>query len=272
MLKKKKAPISLPDSIEAHGSATPGDTEAARSHPKTVTHQGKQIKAHGYYCNLVHPPPKHTQIYCALCHGILCDPCQTTCCGEGFCHGCLEQLIQTHSPCPGCWAVGYDWFHNDALQKNLKKIEVYCPHENEGCPWSGTMKRLKTHLHLYNTDNSKTCGWIRVACSLCSKEVPRNIMKRHMSESCMQRRYQCQYCGDFKSTFQDVVNNHRPVCRFTPVTCPNECGESVMQVDLESHVNNDCPRKVVYCEFKAFGCSTQMHRQNIPQHMTDRSV
>lgn len=281
MFKKKslkKPPIGIPDlKLNAargngHGSATLNSGGEIGAQQKKVSHQGKELKANGYYCNLVKPVPKKMRIHCMLCRGILCNPSQTTCCGEGFCQGCLEQLIEMHSTCPGCWAVGYDGFNNEALQKELKKIEVYCEHQDEGCQWIGTVKTLKTHLNPHNLDDSKSCGWIQMQCHLCSKHVPRNIIQRHLAESCTQRRYQCQYCVDFKSTFDDVMKNHRPVCKFSPIICPNTCGESVMKVDLESHVNNDCPLTVVSCEFRTFGCTTKMRRQNIPQHMNDRSA
>lgn len=276
MFKKKtikKPPVAIPDlKARGNGSATLSSGGEAGAHPKTVSHQGKEMKVNGYNCNLVKPHPKQMRIYCMLCRAILCDPCLTTCCGENFCQGCLEQLIEANSTCPGCWAVGYDGFNNEALQKELKKIEVYCEHQDEGCQWIGTLKKLKTHLNPYNIDDSKSCSWIQVQCHLCSKHVPRNILQRHLAESCMQRRYQCQYCGEFKSTFEDVMNNHKPVCKFSPVVCPNNCGEAVMQLDMESHVNNDCLRTVVNCEFRIFGCTTKPYRQNMPQHMNDRSA
>ena len=232
----------------------------------------RDMKTHGYYCRLVKPSSKQMRIHCSLCDGILRNACQTTCCGEGFCQECLEHLINSHAPCPACQAVGYHGYDDDTLQKEIKKMEVHCEHQDEGCQWVGTIKKLKSHLNPYNMDDSKTCGWIMVPCHLCSKEVARNVLQRHLSESCMQRRYQCQYCGDFKSTYEDVKNNHRPVCKFTPVACPNECGESVMQLDLQSHVTNDCPLKFISCEYKVFGCNMKIQRQSYPQHIQERSA
>lgn len=245
--------------------------EAGTHHGASSSHEEESTDG-GYHCKLAKPLTKQIQIHCTSCRGILCDPCLTTCCGRGFCQTCLEQLIQNSNSCPHCGMVGYDGFNNEALQKELKKIEVHCTYQNEGCLWTGTLKRLKNHLNPYNIDDSKSCGWIRVSCPLCLKLVARNIMPKHLAESCMQRRYQCPYCADFKSTFEDVMTNHKPVCKYSPTPCPKGCGESVMQVDLECHVSNDCPQRVLTCDFKAFGCTVQLPRQNMQKHLDDRSV
>lgn len=226
---------------------------------------------HGYCCKLVKQHPKLWQIHCELCSGIFRDPCRTTCCGKGYCQGCLEEVAQKKKPCPGCTTKNFDFFNNEALAKELKKIDVYCVNQEHGCRWSGTLKKLKKHINLYNTDDSKTCKFLTVACHLCSKTVRLNILERHLADSCSHRRYQCQYCADFKSTFEDVMTNHRPLCKYSPATCPN-CGESVMKVDLENHISNDCPKKQLICEFGAFGCTARMYRRDMPQHLEDRSA
>ena len=66
------------------------------------------------------------------------------------------------------------------------------------------------------------------------------------------------------------MTNHRPVCKYSPVPCPNNCGEHVVYMDIESHMSNDCPQKVLVCEFKEFGCTAELRRGEMSDHLVSR--
>ena len=41
-------------------------------------------------------------------------------------------------------------------------------------------------------------------------------------ELCDKRPFSCEHCNEYESTYDDVINNHWPVCGCHPVHCPNE--------------------------------------------------
>lgn len=238
------------------------------SSPKPQESQG------GYHCNIVQQPSKPLLIHCAVCTGILREPCQVTCCGQGFCKTCLGSIVVQGKPCPNCRVANYDGFFNENLQKELGKIEVHCTNQKEGCTWVGKLKRLEKHLNLegnYDSTVYTTCQYANTKCPSCHKSVRRNDLALHTTERCIKRTYNCQYCGDYESTFEDVMTNHRPTCEFSPTQCPNDCGETLMYVDLGSHMDNDCLQKVLACEFTTFGCTAELPRRDMPTHLQERS-
>lgn len=176
------------------------------------------------------------------------------------------------TPCPHCDAVSYNGFRNNELQKELQNVEVHCSHQREGCAWTGKLKKLDRHLRPADGRSATaSCQFVEVSCPACSQPVKLKSLQTHRAESCLQRPYECQHCGEHRSTFEDVVTNHAPKCKFFPRQCPNSCGEVVMSIDMESHVRNDCPLRVLDCEFLAFGCSAKFCRQLMQKHLDEKT-
>ena len=69
--------------------------------------------------------------------------------------------------------------------------------------------------------------------------------------------------------YEDVVNNHWPVCKCYPVPCPNECGASPERQNVETHVNTVCPLTVVNCDFHYAGCEVQLVRKDMLTHLAE---
>lgn len=191
-------------------------------------------------------------------------PVQVTCCNSNFCRECLQQLMSEAKPCPQCKAHNFNGFSNDALRKELRRLLVHCPNMEEGCMWTGKMKKLASHLGPNAPDS---CPFVEIECASCYKPVRREELALHASQNCPQRAYECQYCGKYRSTFEDVVKNHVPRCQYKPTSCPNGCRESPVSLDLQSHVENDCPLTAIECEFKFFGCMEMPLRNEIDKHL-----
>lgn len=196
---------------------------------------------------------------------------QATCCGQGYCQPCLDNLITQEKNCLHCHASSYESFDNEALRKELKRLEVHCTNQKEGCEWTGTLKKLPQHLNPNEADAKGGCKWANGKCPFCFKSIRRKNLDVHKAESCIKRPYECQYC-DFRSSFEDVMTNHRPICSYSPVPCPNNCGEHVVYMDMESHMANDCRHKVLVCEFKEFGCTAELRREEMSDHLISRYV
>ena len=42
--------------------------------------------------------------------------------------------------------------------------------------------------------------------------------------------------------------------------------------NLESHIDNDCPLKIVDCEFKHIGCEVRLPRKSMSKHLKEAVV
>lgn len=246
---------------------------SSSDHDSSAKQQG------GYHCKLARQPSKTLLVHCPACQRILRAPCQVTCCGQSFCQSCVEAFSNNSCSNCGMGPGNFNAFTNEALEKELGKLEVYCPYQHEGCKWTGKLKKLDKHLgeekrggeeEREGGSNPKACPYSRVKCQVCGKTVRREELSLHATEKCLKRAYQCQYCGEYKSTFEDVMTNHRPLCKYSPTPCPS-CGEMVMFLDLDSHMRNDCPQRVLKCEFRAFGCTASMTRGEMSEHLLTRT-
>ena len=69
--------------------------------------------------------------------------------------------------------------------------------------------------------------------------------------------------------YEDVINNHWPVCKCYPVPCPNECGVSPERQNVEMHVKTVCSLTVVNCDFHYAGCEVQLVCKDMPTHLAE---
>ena len=70
-----------------------------------------------------------------------------------------------------------------------------------------------------------------------------------------------------------MIENHWPECGSFPVQCPKKCsGETMERRNLKSHIDNDCPLKIVDCEFKHIGCEVRLPRKSVSKHLKEGIV
>ena len=165
-------------------------------------------------------------------------------------------------------------FGDKRLRRSLYAFQVRCVHQKSGCEWRGELGELERHLNL-KPELSKQlvgCAFATVACTHCCEYFQRRHVHAHETESCPQRPFSCDYCEDYGSVYEDVVNNHWPVCECYPVPCPNECGVSPERQNVEVHVNTVCPLTVVNCDFHYAGCEVQLVRKDMPTHLAESLV
>ena len=224
----------------------------------------------GYDCEFVERP-RELQMDCPICLLVLCEPFQVTCCGNSFCRTCIERIQTNKKACPTCNKANFAVFSDKRLRRSLYVFRVRCVHQKSGCEWTGELGELERHLNL-NLELGKQligCAFAEVACTHCCEYFQRRHVHAHQSEACPQRPFSCDYCEDYGSVYEDVVNNHWPVCKCYPVSCPNECGVSPERQNVETHVNTVCPLTVVNCDFHYAGCEVQLVRKDMPTHLAE---
>ena len=215
----------------------------------------------GFDLEFVESPPKIVQSECPVCLLVLREPYQVTCCGYSYCKACIERVKADKEPCPCCKNNLFDDYPNKGLQRSLFSLKVFCIHRKEGCQWTGEFGQLESHLNIDPPQHHQLegCMCVEGACQYCLKLFKRLQLLEHQSELCPLRPYTCQYCKEFHSHYEDVVNNHMPRCGCCPVPCPNECGATVLLRDVERHIFDDCPLTVV---------TVQVRRKDLPPHHT----
>lgn len=228
----------------------------------------------GFDCQFENKIEDYFQTKCRVCNLILREPHQVSCCGESFCKACIEHAKENYDPCPGkeCNEVEYSYFENKGLKKNLYKFGVFCSNTEKGCEWKGPLGLLDGHLNLKPDDDSQLegCMFSEIMCFYCDHFFQRKEVDHHQTQVCCKRPYTCDYCKDFRSTFEEAVgvgeNGHLSVCDFFPVDCPNACGEKVERSEVQDHVNSHCHLTVVDCEFQYAGCEVKLARNELENH------
>ncbi len=212
--------------------------------------------------------PLEEQIFCSACSEILQEPYQVTCCGENLCMKCLGRIKSERDNCPNCSAVSYFGTRNDQLYEKIRRLRVHCLYEDRGCDWIGNIEELKLQ-HLNLEGDQEACQFVKIKCPYCHELVNFETINRHRVDICLQRPFACQYCLTYQSTFADIMSNHRYVCSYWALQCANDCGELIMQMDMNNHIRNDCPLTVLDCEFEAIGCTAELPREEMSYHMTN---
>ncbi len=115
------------------------------------------------------------------------------------------------------------------------------------------MSVCRDRLHLYN----------------CRNQLQRRYIQNHQIKDCPKRLIGCEYCHDYKFTFDDVTNNHWLVCGSFPILCPNKCGSTIQRQNIDNHVADECSLTTINCDFNHVGCAVKLPRQDMPEHLRE---
>jgi len=232
-------------------------------------------RSKGIYCLLERELPQPLDLHCSQCSDLLMDPQKVTCCNKNFCLKCVDDTMAYNSPCTKCRAASFVYYSNGELRDKVASLRVHCPNLDSGCKWVGLLSDLLKHqCKEKKKPNASRLGYqpskekqSSMKCPHCFQvfTMPAKL-QRHVDFICDQRPYTCQYCNDYKSTFKDVMRNHKVKCKHRPTFCPNRCGESILQVDMIHHLQNDCPKAVIKCDFAPLGCKDHMARCEYHNH------
>ena len=246
----------------------PTDGASTQAGQKTLRKR-HQLRG-GFECIFVTDPPKQVQTECSVCLCVLREPYLLDCCGYSFCKSCIEPIKSEKKPCPLCAVHFTTCIPDKRLQRTLNDFQVYCSHKEEGCEWAGQLANLAQHLNvnpLHEAERLSGCQLTSLDCKHCGECFQRRELVYHETSVCSQRPYSCEYCRDFKSTFEDVTSNHLSVCPDRPVPCSNGCGSSPLLKLLKDHLK-ECPLEAIECAFSYAGCSEKLLRKDMPAHIT----
>lgn len=240
--------------------------------------------------NFVEAPPKQLVLECPICYSLLFNPHIVDCCGHHFCEHCIQRVKDDETPCPMCKEEMYTSMKDKGFQRIINQLIIFCPNSTgdkdsvdcanvesnadceptggSKCEWSGEIGLLEGHLNVDNRIGD--CQFVVVGCMHgCGHSDMRLKLSKHES-MCSQRPYSCDYCGDYESTLEDVVDRHWKECSMYPIECPNKCELRYLARGLLAvHLKEDCELEVVPCPFAWTGCDTRVQRLALNKHKTD---
>ena len=241
--------------------------------PVEQVEQEPKQETTGFDCEFIEQPSKGVQSECPICLHILREPYQATCCGYSFCRACINRVKMANMSCPTCNEEGFEIFLNKGLQRSLYEFKVHCTQRKGGCEWTGELGELGKHLNEQPNEDKQVqgCSYAWITCVYCPLVLQRCYVTNHQQNHCSKRPFSCEYCNDFSSDFEDVNENHWPVCPLLVVDCPNTCGVQVPRQDVPSHAD-ECPLVPLDCEFSMFGCVVKIARKDMPEHLQSNIV
>ena len=189
-----------------------------------------------------------------------------------FYKSCIEYINVNKKSCPTCNEEEFSNFPDKGLKQSLYDLKVRCSHQKDGCEWTGELGQLNEHL---NTDPQPEkqlngCQFVEIDCIYnCGNHQQRKYIQSHQIKNCSKRPFSCEYCNDYEITYDDVTNNHWPVCGSFPVPYPNECGSTLQRQNIDSHVADECPLTTINCDFHHVGCAVKLPRQDMPEHLRE---
>ena len=158
---------------------------------------------------------------------------------------------------------------NKNLKLTLNDKDVHCTYKEDGCKWIGKLRDLEKHLNIgsENSQELEGCKFAIFDCIYCDDPIRRASLYEHRSRKCPKRPYICDYCNDYRSNYTDVTENHVQECPHAPVKCTNYgCKASVKRRDLGKHIEEDCTKTIVNCEFSFAGCPSSFPKDRLDNH------
>ncbi|XP_064385532.1 TNF receptor-associated factor 5-like [Halichondria panicea] len=197
---------------------------------------------------------------CPLCLHVTREPSLTSCCGQHFCQACIQTILTDNKPCPFCKENSFTTLLDKKQQRRVLDLKVYCDNKANDCDWVGGLGELEQHL-------GENCQLVFVDCQYnCGEAIERRFLSKHTTNDCPKRPHSCNYCL-IEGTYQEIQDDHLPVCSKYLVECPNECRVALLERgQLERHLR-ECPLAMVECELKELGCEEVVQRKDADKHM-----
>ncbi|XP_023228553.1 TNF receptor-associated factor 6-like isoform X2 [Centruroides sculpturatus] len=186
------------------------------------------------------------------------DAVQTSC-GHLFCQDCILHWISKEERCCPLdkqMLTEEEIFPDNHARREIQALKVQCPQIKNGCNVITELKTIELH--------KSTCGYVMNFCSLgCGEKLCRKDMDHHR-ETCTHSPSQCAYCQE---EFPRVKKSeHYKVCTAFPISC-KYCNILVSRGDMDCHIQKDCPRVIVSCQFEDIGCPFSLvERQYLRDH------
>jgi len=162
---------------------------------------------------------------------------------------------------------------NKQVHREVMSLQIFCSNKEKGCIWQGDISNIQNHL-----ESRDGCQFETVECfNSCKLKMQRQFLATHVGTKCPQHTIECQYCKSKgkrqfitgKHTYKccklplpcpnarckvakiphEDIDKHRKVCTYENVQCHNKCGRKMQRQYLANHVETECPRRKVACQY-----------------------
>ena len=215
--------LSAADAVDSHANE-----------PSTHRPEDRSMLYATADCTFVSTPP--ADLICPICHLLLRDPYQTQCCGSHYCAYCLQQELSVGKQCVFCQKRQVTAFRDINVTRRVNALKVKCRRGSLGCEWLGDLADLGEHLG--------QCPKKRFPCRMCGECFSKESIGEHVTDLCLKRKFQCPYCKDYNSSYDQVRDSHWPKCLFYPIYCPNGCSKGyIPRKEMLKHLRDECNTK-----------------------------
>ena len=217
----------------------------------------------GYDYSFVNTPPD--ELVCKICHLPSREPYLSVCCGHTFCKTCLDDAKQAvlvdeevKNSCPMCRKQDFTTFPNKQNERAVKSLHVFCTNKDKGCDWQGELNNIVGHLA-----NSDGCPLEEVTCiNECGLSLQRQNLSKHVDIECPRSKVTCQYCNIVGERQFITGKHHEEECPKFPLPCPNKCEiNTIPRENMKVH-RAQCPLEIIQCE-----CNLSLQRQLLSKHV-----
>lgn len=200
-------------------------------------------------------------LMCAICHCPFVTPVKLEC-DHYFCRTCLDQAmkhqIRESRCCPTCRRKITKPSVPVAriINRILDELVVKCPLSGEGCTEQTTRGLVQIHVDQY-------CTYSEVECP--TKDCSLAVQRKDADQiQCLHAFVRCEDC--LESFMEKDLETHRiKHCTRRETLC-TDCKSAVLRINLEKHVQH-CPQANFPCAAACYGCDFRSKRTELDRHL-----
>jgi len=145
------------------------------------------------------------------------------------------------------------------LNKEIMALEAKCNNTEWGCKWEGNVKEAQFH--------PDKCDYNDIYCiNDCGAKFQRRFLQKHLEKDCAKKIIPCAFCDD--RFLRENKKAHLEDCMKVPLPCPNKCDKklTIAREELDKHIEQECPRTKIVCQFEEVGCPHRCSREKLARH------